>query len=293
MNKKIKMNNSLKNKIEENEQKLHILLTKGNNQNIKEEYNEDNKENKSYLINKNEQNNLPNLTLTEINSNNEIILNSISFQNNESTYIKNKFEKKNIVKNQKKYNINIHKNKYAKNNPLIKLGFNLNNFTITPNNTRKIDLKNKPKKKISKDKNKNNNINKYNESYIKDKTLLENLNVINNSLKNQINLDDMFERFEEKEQKKQKKLENLKKQKEIKEKKIYTYKPEINKKSKNINKQIKEDFITRQRRYSYIKNKKEEELKKNILKNEQDKINKNNFLLQKKAKITLVWVVDA
>ena len=287
MKQKKKMHKSLKNKIEENEQKLHILLTKGNSQNYKEQYNEDNKENKSYLTNKNQQNNLTNLTLTEINSNINITSNSISFHNNESTYIKNKFEKKNVIKNQKK---NIHRNNYGKNNPLIKLSFNLNNFTITPNNTKKLDIKNKPKNRISKDKIKNNNIDKYNESYIKDKTLLENLNAMgmemgmDEPIKNQLNLNEMFERFEEKEQKKKKKLENLKKQKEINEKKIFTYKPEINKKSKNINKNIKEDFITRQRRYSYIKSEKEEKLKKNILQNEQDKINKNNFLLQKKNK---------
>ena len=102
MKQKKKMHKSLKNKIEENEQKLHILLTKGNSQNYNEQYNEDNKENKSYLTNKNQQNNLTNLTLTEINSNINITSNSISFHNNESTYIKNKFEKKNVIKNQKK-----------------------------------------------------------------------------------------------------------------------------------------------------------------------------------------------
>ena len=285
------LHKSLKNKIEENEEKIHILFTKYYRHNNKEQYNEDNKENKSYLDNRNISDNLQNIVLTEKNANNESTSISIISKNNDSTFLKKKFKKKNIIKNQKKYINN--KNNYEKNNHPKKTNINRNDLSITPTHTygnnKKIDYSlnnnyNKSKKsiydkanKILKDK---SNINKYNESYIKDKSVLETLD---NSIKNVVNLNHMFERFEVDQKKKKEKIENFIKKKEAKEKKEYTYKPVINKKSKNINKHIKEDFITRQKRYSFIKNKNEEKLKEKILKNEQEKINKNNFLLQKKS----------
>ncbi len=189
---------------------------------------------------------------------------------------------------------NNNKINYGKNNPLMKLDFTLNNFTITPNNNSKnikIDYNYKPNKFNNKksiyrqnkifSKDKINNIDKYNESYIKDSIILDTLN---NSIKKNVNLNEMLDRFEEKQQKKNKKIENMKKEKEAQEKKIYTYFPKINRKSKNLNKSIKDDFITRQRRYSTIKDEKEKKLKEKILKNEQEKLNKSNFILQKKSK---------
>ena len=278
------LNKSLKNKIEENEEKFHLIFNKYNNRNYKEQYNEDNKENKPYLDNKIISDNFQNMVLTEMNLNKKSISISYVSENNNSTFMRKKFTKRNIIKNQKKYN----KNNMEKN----KLNLNLNNLSITPSNTKRdnkkidysfnynyINRKNiydKTNKVLLKDK---NNINKYNESYIKDKSVLE---TFDNTIKKAVNLNHMFERFEVNQQKKKEKIENMIKKKESKEKKQYTYKPRINKKSKNINKHIKDDFITRQKRFSFIKDKKEEKLKEKILKNEQEKINKDNFLLQKK-----------
>ena len=288
MKQKKRLYASLKNKIEENEEKLNMLITKFNKQNNKEQYNEDNKENKSYLGNKNISENIENMFLTEMNSNNESTSISMLSKNNNNSFIRKNYKKKNIIKNQKKYN----KKTYSINNPIIKLNYNSNNVPITPNysirNNKKIDYSfnyNISKKNIFNRTNKilvknKNNIDKYNESYIKDKSVLD---ALNNSIKKEVNLNNMFERFEENQKKKKEKIENMLKKKEDREKKQFTYKPSINKNSKNINKNIKDDFITRQKRYSFIKNKNDEKLKEKILKNEQEKINKNNFLLHKKS----------
>ena len=288
MRQKKKVRNSLKKKIESNEEKLHKFIKKKLNQNIKEQFNEDNKENKSYLININEHDKQKIKILTELNPKKEVISPSMSFKNYKSTYLKDKINK-NASKNKKINN----KNNYGKNNPLMKLDININNSTITPNNNSnkiKIDFNYKPNKFNNKfiyrpnrifSKDKINNLGKYNESYIKDSIILDTLN---NSIKKPVNLNEMLDRFEENQNKKKEKIDNLIKEKEAQEKKQYTYIPKINRKSKNINKRIKDDFITRQRRYSTIKSENEKKLKEKILKNEQEKINKSNFILQKKAK---------
>jgi hypothetical protein len=94
----------------------------------------------------------------------------------------------------------------------------------------------------------------------------------------------MLERFQEGQHKKQEKIEKLKKLRETKEREEYTYRPQLCKKTKLINKNIKDDFITRQNKFFDAKNKKEKKLKELLIKNERDEINKTNFILQKKLK---------
>jgi hypothetical protein len=102
----------------------------------------------------------------------------------------------------------------------------------------------------------------------------------------------MLDRFEENQHKKKEKIDNLIKEKEAQEKKQYTYIPKINRKAQNIDKRINDDFNTRQRRYSTIKSEKEKKFEEKILKNEQEKINKSNFILQKKQKKIQVFAAD-
>ena len=107
---------------------------------------------------------------------------------------------------------------------------------------------------------------------------------LNDSLKSSVSIKYMLERFDERERQKKEKIEKLKKLKEEEEKKYYTHIPKICKKTEELTKKIKDDFLTRQKIYNEKKNINEKKLKENILKNEQEKINKNNFILQKKIK---------
>ena len=288
---------SLKNKIEENEQKFQMLFTKKNNIKEKEKYNE-NKENNSFIENKIIKISRENSFLTEKNSINDTSSISISvknIKNKKSSNVTKKINKK-IFNKTKKYT----KNNSCNDNPINK--FTNKNFLKSKNNafTSKNNSKNKfnnrhvnkkkeaykcknnEQNKIStQDKDNNFNTNKYNESYIFDSNFLDTLN---NANKSSVNINQMFKRFEESQRKKNIKLENLKKQKEEKEKKAYTHRPHISKNSKNLSRQLNDDFLTRQKIYNDKKNKNDEILKENILRNELEKIRRNSFVIPKKFK---------
>ena len=91
-----------------------------------------------------------------------------------------------------------------------------------------------------------------------------------------------YERFIENETKKKERISKLKKRREKYEKKIYPHQPKINEKSKNLAKSITDDFLERLEKYKKEQIEKAKNLKKKILKNEEDKINKNNYLLIQK-----------
>ena len=91
-----------------------------------------------------------------------------------------------------------------------------------------------------------------------------------------------YERFIENETKKNEKILQLKKSREKFEKKIFPHKPKINEKSKKLNKSITDNFLIRLENYKKNRIKKDEILKKNILKDEEERINKNNFLIKHK-----------
>lgn len=94
-----------------------------------------------------------------------------------------------------------------------------------------------------------------------------------------------YERFIENESKKKERISKIKKRREKFENKIYPHQPRINQKSKSITKSITDGFLTRLEKYQKKQIEREELLRKSILKEEFEKINKSNFLLiQKKLK---------
>ena len=98
----------------------------------------------------------------------------------------------------------------------------------------------------------------------------------------QDNFSKTYQRFLDNQKKQKDKLENIKKIQEKKEKEIYSYKPKINKKSKEIVSHNKEDFYTRQKKLMEEQKKKDALLKEKIRKSEEEKINKDNILLESK-----------
>ena len=90
-----------------------------------------------------------------------------------------------------------------------------------------------------------------------------------------------YERFKEDQQKKKQKLEQLKKIKKEKEKRIYTNKPRLNKRSIAMAKNFHDDFYSRQKKLSELKIKNEQLLKERLNKKEEEDVNKNNILKKK------------
>ena len=257
------INLSLNYKILANEEKLINLINKNTkNSNISHE----NKENKPHLSNK------QNLFRCKLNNLTE------SRTNNEISYIRDKMtnkSKNNYSKNKRKTYCSIKRSK------LMNLKYNNNKSYV--NNRNKKELKITESKATKKDK----KCKIYSQGK-KCVTKMHNNSVvktdINSSVRSSIDINHMLERFQEGQNKKQEKLEKLKKMKETKEKEECTYRPILCKKTKLINKNIKDDFITRQKKFFDAKNKKEKKLKERLLKNEKDEINKKNFILQKKLK---------
>ena len=94
-----------------------------------------------------------------------------------------------------------------------------------------------------------------------------------------------YERFIENETKKNERISKIKKRREKFERKIYPHQPRINQKSKSLTKSITDDFLVRLEKYQKKQIEREELLRKSILKDEFEKINKSNFLMiQKKLK---------
>ena len=295
-----KMDSSLKNKILINDERIHKLFDKNKEIDNKTQDNLENKENKSYIENRKKGRKNEISFLTEIISSQEDSSNSFISKNNNKSNIINQIKKKNnTIINQKRYN----KNNNRVYNPLKSLDnseseiLNLYNYTITLNNNFK-NITSKKEKQINKNKKNNqtyiipqgskyiyNNGKKQNNNdYISHTIDINNMNLLNSSTKSSVKINNMLERFDENQRKKKEKIELLKKQKEDEEKRYNTYIPKICKKTKRMSKHIKDDFLTRQKKFNEIKNNKKKKLKENLLKNEQEKINKNNFLLQKKSR---------
>ena len=94
-----------------------------------------------------------------------------------------------------------------------------------------------------------------------------------------------YERFIENESKKNEIISKIKKKREKFENKIYPHQPRINPKSKSITKSIRDGFLIRLEKYQKKQIEREEQLRKSILKDEFEKVNKTNFLMiQKKLK---------
>ena len=100
-----------------------------------------------------------------------------------------------------------------------------------------------------------------------------------------VNFEGMIERFKKEENKRKEWLEKERKKKGEEEKKMYRIVPKMNKKSKKIYLQLKNDFNDRQKIKMEEIKKKEELLKEFLNKTKEEEINKNNNnLLNKKIK---------
>ena len=93
----------------------------------------------------------------------------------------------------------------------------------------------------------------------------------------------IYKRFLEEDKKKKDKLNKIKKNIEEDRKKIYLYKPEINKKSKEITSKNKEDFYTRQKKLMEEKKKNNALLKYKYKNNEKEEKNKMEKKYRKKS----------
>ena len=104
--------------------------------------------------------------------------------------------------------------------------------------------------------------------------------------KNQVtvNVDDMIERFEKDIKNRNKKLKKKLEEKKENEKKLYTYKPVLNKKNKKLEPSDKEGFLERQKKYEEKMKEKEEKYIENLRKNEQEKLRNNSFVARKHKK---------
>ena len=297
MNLKKKIEQPLREKILINEERIRSLFnfklddekteTKEQNNSIEQSNNKMKKESMEFEIlsksniNKNPFNNKS--LNSKLNKDNLISI-SISTRNNESLSSinnkhKNKIKQKNPtnsnfsllkksdksiekISNTINYNYNYSYNNYNNNNY---------NFTITTKKNKKnliqsIGLK-KNLKNCDTNRNYYSNISNLNQYQPLSYTIKP---------KQSINLNKMFERFKEnerkkKEKKKKEKIEKLKREKEEKELEQCFYKPHLNKKSLDINKKIKDDFLTRQKYYNQKIKEKEKKIERNLSKKKDKK----------------------
>ena len=265
------------NNAEDNDEQIKLLhlrpLESMSQQTEKSEFNNDNSETKSNY-------NSESMSLSI--KNNECMLSSDKKKNKNSSDFKklvhnnsniplrktNKINEKFSTIN---YNYNYNYNNYHNNNYNYNFNFNNKNKKIT----------HKPKIKIMPTKTNNNFYNKFTDTS-KFKPLFYHA-----SSKKNVNFNEMYERFEENLRKNKEKIERLKIIQEEKMLEQCSHQPTINRKDKNMGELIKDDFLTRQQKFNEKTKQKEEKLKQILLRNEQIKINKNNYLLLKRRKKNL------
>ena len=317
---------SLREKISENEEKVKKLFKFKTGTKNKKSNKTNNEVKKGNIYKKSKINKLPkNASLKKINSFKENKENQKNYINleltpiiksniNSSTITYNKLDSyiKPKVKNPVvKSHYNNNKKSFEKENkykPKIKIKYKeLDSFININNSKAKITTTSENKiisNKIKKIKNRANSIcNRTDREVIKSSLIkknsffnnidtlststsriLLNQKIISNSNKSfDFNL--TYERFIENESKKNERLSKIKKKREKFENKIYPHQPRINQKSKSITKSIKDGFLIRLEKYQKKQIEREELLRKSILKDEFEKVNKTNFLMiQKKLK---------
>ena len=317
---------SLREKISENEEKVKKLFKFKTGTKNKKSNKTNNEVKKGNIYKKSKINKLPkNASLKKINSFKENKENQKNYINleltpiiksniNSSTITYNKLDSyiKPKVKNPVvKSHYNNNKKSFEKENkykPKIKIKYKeLDSFININNSKAKITTTSENKiisNKIKKIKNRANSICnrtdreviKY--SLIKKNSFFNNIDTLSTStsriLLNQkissnsnksFDFNLTYERFIENESKKNERLSKIKKKREKFENKIYPHQPRINQKSKSITKSIKDGFLIRLEKYQKKQIEREELLRKSILKDEFEKVNKTNFLMiQKKLK---------
>jgi hypothetical protein len=268
-NLKKNINNKTSNIINPSKKKSKISLNNITNLDIKKE-----KTNSSFvnISNKENQRNLINLDISRIlNTNVNLNTKLINYE---------KFHS--FIKPTK----NIKEEKNDKKKPQIKLK-GLECFINIKQSNNNLPKKNKKIKNISKSQpNKTDRSEKTERTQrnisISKSNKLENVFFSQKKMSKSFDFNLTYERFIENETKKNSKILKLKKNREKIEKKIFPHQPKINKKSKKLNKSITDDFLIRLEKYKKSQIEKDEILKKNILKDEEEKINKNNFLIKQK-----------
>ena len=279
---------SLQNKISENEQKIKLLirLSKKSNTKISQKINplekkskmglmskvqannldisKENKKINSFILNKENNKNLSNIVFYPIlKSSNNIETNLNNVVNNDKSNSSNK----SAFKKSNKQNISKIKKKYKKLERFINKKHP--NISSSIGETKKV--KNTSKSLSNKAETIQRNI-------LKSKSYLYNLEYSKKFSKSfDFNL--TYERFIENESKKNEKISKIKKKREKFEKKIFPHQPKINQNSKNLTKFMTDNFLMRLEKYKKEKIEKEELLKRRILKDEEEKINKNNYLI--------------
>jgi len=177
------------------------------------------------------------------------------------------------ISNTINYNYNYSYNNYNNNNY---------NFTITTRKNKKNLIQSMGLKKNLK----NNDIN---HNYYSNITNLSQCQPLFYPIKpkQSVNLNKMFERFDENERKKKEKIEKLKREKEEKELEQCFYKPLLNKKSLDMNKKIKDDFLTRQKNFNQKAKEKEKKIVRDLSKKKDKK-----YLTSRKNKESLSIITD-
>ena len=278
---------SLKYKISANDKKVKSLFRLKQKTNKKLSQRKNSKQ-KTSKINLNQKSKTKDLNISKENQNiNSFIINKENHKNLINLELSPTLKAKPYIKNTKKTNL---KMKYKELECFINKKITNNNISnnvskTIPNN---ISIKTKHKKYISKslqnkgDQRKRNiSKSKRDLSYFDGPTPSSSCSLRKNISKSfDFNL--TYERFIENETKKKERISKLKKRRERFEKKIYPHQPKINQKSKNLTKYITDDFLVRLEKYKKEQIEKAKNLKKIILKNEEDKINKNNYLIIQK-----------
>ena len=284
-------NTSIKNNNIINEPMSASSVTTLKQENEKEKINENNNSSLSTKLNNNTSN------ISNINSSNNKSININISMNNENKKSSNNNEQNNPKVNNKKENMLCQTSEKRRNTKKKVSNFNKNNLNdnfknMNDNNflydyvdnslyyqyaaflsNEKMRNKSAEKRQGHKskiNKNKNNYKNK------------------NNSMNKDININDkkfssIYKRFLEEDKKKKDKLNKIKKNIEEDRKKIYLYKPEINKKSKEITSKNKEDFYTRQKKLMEEKKKNNALLKYKYKNNEKEEKNKMEKKYRKKS----------
>ena len=99
-----------------------------------------------------------------------------------------------------------------------------------------------------------------------------------------VDVDEMIERFEKDIKNRNKKIEKKREEIKVNEKKLYTYKPVLNKQSKKYESSNNESFLERQKKYDEKMKKKEEKYKEDLKKSQQEKLYKDSYLSKKHNK---------
>mgnify|MGYP007070222233 CR=1 FL=1 len=120
----------------------------------------------------------------------------------------------------------------------------------------------KTRKKIENEKNNSNTID-YNSS---------------TSKKTKVNFNEIYSRFEDDIKKREENLERKREEINNNNKTIYTYKPKLNISKKFFDNQNNENFLERQKKYYEEKKKKEERYKEDLVKKQNEELEKNNIL---------------